>query len=258
MAVPVVIDLWADWCGPCKQLTPVLETLADEYAGRFLLTKVDVDAEQQIAAAFQVQSIPSVFAVIGGQPVPLFQGALPAAQVRQYLDELLRVAGENGISGTVAPEVPAAGDTGPEGPDEPSPVEAEFDRAVAAIDVGDWEAARAAYRAVLTIAPGDVDAVAGLAQVDLWQRTEGVDAATALAAAHADPADVDASIVAADVLAASGDRAQAYARLVTAVRLSAGDERTRARTRLLELFELAPADDPEVAAARRALAAALY
>jgi len=97
--VPVVLDLWADWCGPCKQLTPVLEQLVLEYRGRLVLAKVDVDAQPQIAAAFQVQSIPSVFAVVAGQPVPLFQGALPEPQVRAYLEELLRVAAENGVTG---------------------------------------------------------------------------------------------------------------------------------------------------------------
>jgi thioredoxin len=97
--VPVVLDLWADWCGPCKQLTPVLERLALEYRGRLVLAKVDVDAEPRIVEAFQVQSIPSVFAVLAGQPIPLFQGALTESQIRAYLEELLRVAAENGVTG---------------------------------------------------------------------------------------------------------------------------------------------------------------
>ena len=99
LTVPVVIDLWAEWCGPCKQLSPILEKLAREYDGRILLAKVDVDANPQLSAAFQVQSIPSVFAVVKGQPVPLFQGAIPEPQVRQVIDQLLEVAATNGVSG---------------------------------------------------------------------------------------------------------------------------------------------------------------
>lgn len=252
MTVPVVIDLWATWCGPCKQLSPILEKLAEESAGRWVLAKVDVDANPAIAQAFAVQSIPSVFAVIGGRPLPLFQGALPEQQVRQYLDELLRVAEANGVTGSVG-GAPATD----EAPDEP-PADPRMEAAYDAIEAGDWDSARAAYQQMLDAAPADPVAKAGLALVGVFERVDGADHATVLAAADAAPNDLNAQERAADVLVLDGRPVEAFARLTGAIRFTAGPDRDRLRRHLLDLFEVVGPDDPSVARARTDLANALF
>ncbi|HEX3005145.1 MAG TPA: tetratricopeptide repeat protein [Angustibacter sp.] len=256
MTVPVVVDLWAEWCGPCKQLSPVLERLAAEYAGRFLLAKVDVDANPRLGQLFQAQSIPTVVAIVKGQPVPLFQGALPEQQVRAYLDELLRVAEANGVTGRIE-----GGAAAPEGDVEPPaepPLPPLHQKAFDAIEAGDLDAAAAAYEQALAQAPADADAKVGLAQVNLMRRTQDADPQAARDAAAGAPSDPDAQMLVADLDLLGGHVDDAFSRLVETVRATSGDDRDRVRRHLVELFEVVGVDDPRVAAARRALSAALF
>lgn len=250
MTVPVVIDFWAEWCGPCKQLSPTLEKLANEYAGRFLLAKIDVDSNQQLAASAQVQSIPMVLGVVKGQAVPLFAGALPESQVRQYIDKLLEVAAANGVSG----QVETTGETEAAEPEGDPRYEAAYE----ALERGDFDAAAKVYQEMLDQSPGDAEAKAGLAQVELLRRTQDVDPSSAVAAADQKPDDLSATLRAADVEVLSGQTEQAFNRLIAAVRLHSGDEREQVRSRLIELFDVLGPADPRVVKARSALASALF
>jgi len=257
MSVPVVIDFWATWCEPCKTLSPILEKLAAEYDGRFVLAKIDVDANQAIAQAAQVQSIPTVMAVLRGQVVPLFQGAVPEAQARQVIDQLLQMAVANGVAGRAEPVGPPPGGEESAAEEEP-PVDPRFEAAYEAINAGDFDRAAEAYQAVLAESPGDAEAKAGLAQVELLRRTSGIDEAAARSAADADPTDVDAQLQVADLDLAAGQVEAAFDRLIATVRRVADDDRERVRARVVELFEVVGATDPRVVKARAALASALF
>lgn len=251
--VPVVVDLWATWCGPCKQLSPVLERLAQEARGAWILAKVDVDANPRIAQLFGVQSIPTVVAIAGGQPVDAFSGAQPEPQIRQWIGSILDALRDQ-LPGIAAAE--QGGDTA-EAPEQAAPEDPRFTAAEAAVESGDYAAAEAAYQQILDNEPANEDARAALTQVRFMARAESVDP-SAVARADSAPDDVDAQLAAADAEVADQQVEQAFQRLVDTVRRSSGDDRERARAHLVELFELFPTDDPRVATARRALARALY
>ncbi|MFF8195854.1 tetratricopeptide repeat protein [Streptomyces bobili] len=258
--VPVVIDFWAEWCQPCKQLSPVLERLAVEYDGRFLLAKIDVDANQMLMQQFGVQGIPAVFAVVAGQALPLFQGAAGEAQIRQTLDQLVQVAEQRfGLTGlTVDPEADPGERAEAVAEPPAGPYDALLEAAVQALDAGDFGGAVRAYQNVLADDPGNTEARLGLAQAELLHRVQGMDPQRVRTEAAEKPGDAAAQIAAADLDLVGGHVEDAFGRLIDTVARTAGDERDAARLRLVELFEVVGPDDPRVTAARRALARALF
>ena len=248
LQVPVVLDLWAEWCEPCKQLSPVLERLADEFGGRFLLAKVDTDANPRLAQALRVQGIPAVKAVVQGQLIGEFTGVLPEAEVRQWLTDLVTMAEtEFGMTG------PADAAPLPEPPLDPL-----LQAAYVALESDDLDGAARALQNLLADQPAHADAKVMLSQVELLRRTAAADPAAVLAAAKAAPDDIEAQCSAADVLMGAGQPEDAIAVLLDAVRAFTGAERDRARLLLIEYFDLLGNDHPVVPKARQRLAALLF
>ncbi len=248
--VPVLIDLWADWCQPCKQLSPILERLAAEAGGTWILAKIDVDANPRISQALQVQSIPTVFAAIGGQLVPGFQGALPEPQVREFVDALVKAASQAGLSGAVPDAIDEA--TSAE-----VPVDPRFSEAEAALEAGQFDLAAKRYQAILDAEPANTEAALALRQVRLLERLQDIDPKL-VARAETAPDDVPAQLAAADYALSRSDVDGALGRLLGLVRRVSGADRDAVRERLIEYFDLLGPDDPRVAPARRALANALF
>lgn len=290
-SVPVIVDLWADWCGPCKQLGPVLEQLAGESAGAWVLAKVDVDANPQVSAALAVQSIPMVIAWIGGQPVDGFLGALPEPQVKAWVGQIMQAAEQLGMARAPgqatgaaiqdsAAGADAAGAAAVGVADAPSAMrqaqaagamppglssqadailaEPAFQAAQDAMDAGDLDGAAAALEQVLDQAPGHPVAKAWLAQVELFRRVSSYDQAKVQRTALERPDDPQAQAEAADLELAMGEVEASFDRLVGVVGRTSGEDKNKARLHLVALFDILPPRDPRVTKARARLSSLLF
>jgi putative thioredoxin len=228
-STPVVVDFWAAWCGPCRTLGPMLELLAEEADGEWVLAKVDVDQNQMLAAQAGVQGIPAVRAFRDGRQVAEFVGALPEPQVRRWLEQL-----------------------------GPSPADVAFEEAQKLEADGSLAEAADAYRKVLNLEPSHARARAALASVELLLRAEDDDLDRLVREADAEPANVDVVTRAADALFLVGRVDEAFDRLIASVRMNADDQRDQARAHLLKLLDTLPPDDPRALQARKQLSLALF
>ena len=250
----VVLSLWSPRSPQSQSFNELLGRIVTSYEGRLTLAQVDVDANQAIAQALGAQGVPLVVGLVKGQPVPLFQGTADEADVRQYFDQLLTVAEQNGLTGRASAVPGAEAETAEEEPaDDPR-----FAAADAALGSGDIDAAVAEYEKLLGQNPRDSEIAERLAGVKLMGRTRDADLAAARAAAADAPDDIDAQLLVADLDVSGGHVQDAFDRLLELVKRLDGDDRERVRERLLELFTVVGATDPRVAAARRALATALF
>ncbi|WP_426990333.1 tetratricopeptide repeat protein [Pseudarthrobacter sp. Y6] len=252
--VPVVFALWAAYSPESAAMLDSLERVINSYGGRLVLGAADIEAFPQLAQAFQVEAVPTAVAVLKGQPVPLFQGGAEEAQIRPLLDELLKVAAANGVTGSLG-----GGVTPPE--TEPAPLPPLHQAAFDAIEAGDYEAAAVAYRQALLEMPADAEAKAGLAQVELMARLQPLSAEDSEALrtlAANEPDNLAAQLGVADLDVSGGHVEDALNRVVSFIGRNFGPERETARVRLLELFDVVGTSDPRVAKARQGLARVLF
>ena len=251
---PVVVELYSPRVASGQQLSDALAAIANASEGKFLLARLDVDTAPGIVQALQLQAVPTVIALIGGQVAPLFQGVLPREQVQAYLDQLLSAAVANGIVGRADP---VGGAATPEDEATEALPDPRFAAADEAIERGDFEAAVAEFDRLLQADPNDAEAKAGRAQAGLFARAGALEPQAVLARAQESDA-VEDQLAAADVEMLTGHAELAFARLTTVVRTRAGADRDAARVRLLELFETLGNADERVLKGRRDLMAALF
>jgi putative thioredoxin len=241
----VVLLCWSPRSAQAKEILEILGKLQTADKNSWLLGTVNVDTEAAVAQALQVQSVPVAIAIIQEQIIPLFESVPPIDQVRLVINKLLELAAGKGIGS--APENTAPAEI---------PMEPEEEAAYAAMEKGDYAAAKASYQAWLKRKPNDPIATIGLAQADLMNRINGLDFALSLR--NAKPDDLTSQLMCADIEIAQGDYEAAFNRLISAVKSFTGDDRDKAKNHLLSLFNLVDPADPRLVKARSQLASALF
>ncbi len=252
--VAAIMVLWSSSHPETKAAVDAAVEAASGLDGRLRVIAVDIQTNPGIGQAIGAQQVPMTLGLVGGQPVPMFAGVQPAAQMRPILEELLRLAVQNGVSGRIA-----VGEGAQPGQDpEPEPIPSYFAEAYDAIERGDLAGAATAFETALKDNPGDSEAAAGLAQVRLMERTASAVPEAARAAAAANPNDIPAQLLVADLDLVGGHVEDAFSRLIDLVRRTVDPERTTVREHLVQLFDVVGPQDPRVVKARRALMSALF
>ncbi|MCW2780389.1 MAG: Thioredoxin domain [Marmoricola sp.] len=254
MNAAVLLSFYSARSPESGTLTDDLQTLSNEFEGKFLLGRVDIDASPQIAQAMQIPSVPLVVLVAQGRPMPLLQNAAPLTELRAAITQVLQQLTTGGFAGRHAPRAGSVVDeeTGEE------VIDPRYVPAQDALERGDVDAAVAEYQKLVEANAGDTEAVAGLAMAKLLQRTQGVDLNEARAAAAASPDDVDAQTLVADLDLLGGHVEDSFDRLINLVRRTSEGDRDKARTHLISLFGAVGNEDPRVQRARRDLTSALF
>ncbi|MEO5710070.1 MAG: tetratricopeptide repeat protein [Nocardioidaceae bacterium] len=257
MNAPVLMAVYSASQDPeSVRMVRDLDVLADEFEGRFLLGKVDVDTSPQLAEALQVPSVPLVALVVQGRMMPLLQDAPQLDELRALITQVLEQMATQGVTGRHQPlsAAPAAD----EAADDEDYVDPRYAPAQDALATGDIDAAVAEYQKLVDANPADAEAAGGLSMAKVLQRTQDVDAAAARAAGAERRDDVDAQTLVADLDLLGGHVEDAFVRLIDLVRRTSGDERDQARQHLLGLFAAVGNDDPRVLKGRQGLASALF
>jgi len=239
----VVLLAWSTRSSQSKEILEILGKLEAADKATWLLGTVDVDSQPQVAQALQIKSVPVAIAIVAEQLLPLFESVPPADQVRLVINKLLELASQKGVG------------KAPEGPTE-IPMEAEEEAAYAAMEKGDYKAAKLSYEAWLKRKPNEQVAIVGLAQVNLMIRIDGLDPVLTLQNAKAD--DLTSQLMCADIQIASGDLSGAFDRLLAVIKSNTGDQRDKAKAHLISLFNLVDPTDPRLVKARGELASVLF